>query len=88
MCNGNYLKYESIDNVNKNISFSEYLDETYLYSDDYVGNNVSKINNASKIQLQLTLKVIPKSSEDNSYDWEMFVKSINIVLTAGRFTNN
>ena len=88
MCNGNYLKYESIDNVNKNISFSEYLDETYLYSDDYVGNNVSKINNASKIQLQLTLKVIPKSSEDNSYDWEIFVKSINIVLAAGRFTNN
>ena len=88
MCNGNYLKYESIDNVNKNISFSEYLDETYLYSDDYVGNKVSKINNASKIQLQLTLKVIPKSSEDNSYDWEIFVKSINIVLAAGRFTNN
>lgn len=88
MCNGNYLKYESIDNVNKNISFSEYLDETYLYSDDYVGNNVSKINNASKIQLQLTLNVIPKSSEDNSYDWEIFVKSINIVLAAGRFTNN
>lgn len=88
MCNGNYLKYESIDNVNKNISFSEYLDEIYLYSDDYVGNNVSKINNESKIQLQLTLKVISKSSEDNRYDWEMFVKSINIVLTAGRFTNN
>ena len=88
MCNGNYLKYESIDNVNKNISFSEYLDEIYLYSDDYVGNNVSKINNESKIRLQLTLKVISKSSEDNSYDWEMFVKSINIVLTAGRFTNN
>ena len=72
--NGNYIKYESSGDKNKNLSVKEYLDKTKPYLRDIIIN----LQKSDRWEIQLTIAINFISSKDVHEERVMYSKSDNI----------
>ena len=79
--NGNYIKYKSNGDKDKNLSQKAYLDMIKQYLSDI-------INNHKKWKIQLIMRINFISSKDLRETCAMHTRSDNIKLMMGSETNN